>query len=406
MANAIASESTRQLQQAWSRYYASLETARLEIEASPHFAQEQHRAQGYYVLAEAQAMAYNWIIAPRLNHPRIFTHTAWISYLYGLPANCPDIIYSMLALDGRYSYRLKGRYGDLCLMLLQVFNGPMGIASTECTGNYEYTAQETGGDEFEIILSPEKQAGNWIPLDPASRFNVIIFRRFLPDWNADCGTLDIDTLDTVEDYDEASERDLAQRLDWAADFLLATLRNYAILLYEVMLNLTGQKINVWGNIPGEQMASVAGSSTCSYSFLPYDISEDEALLIELDAPVGSIYWSFQLFDVWSKSLDFTHAQTDFNMLNAAIDDDNKVRAVLSLSDPGVANWLDPLGRAQGACVFRNYRAKTYVEPACRLVKLGELHNYLPDCTETVTLAERRAIVAKRRPAQLGLYGGW
>ena len=80
------------LKKAWDKFNASMEASREAIEATKNFDDPAHRAQGYYCLMEAQAMAYNWVVAPRLNHPRIFTHTAWATYLYTIAGNCPDII--------------------------------------------------------------------------------------------------------------------------------------------------------------------------------------------------------------------------------------------------------------------------------------------------------------------------
>jgi len=392
------------LKAAWDAYHASLETARREVEASPRFANPGHRAQAYYMLMEAQAMAYNWVVAPRLNNPRIFTHTAWITYLYSLPANCPDIIYSVMPLDGRYSYRLRCRYGDVRMMLLQAFDQPMGIPSATCTGNYEFTPQESGGDSVEILLSPDKQEGNWIPLDRSSPFNMVIFRRFLIEGETDPGELQVEMLAEHEDYDEASEAQIAQRIHWAAEFQLAVVRNYMLQFYDFVLNMSGGAHNRWGVIPGHLMEAIAGSSTCTYAFLPFDLAADEALLIEMTPPQQSIYWGYQLFDVWSKSLDFMHRQTDLNMERVHIDGDGKARLVISVADPGIANWLDPVGRLQGVCGWRNYRSSDPFGQTCEVVKLSELDNHLPADTRRVTPQERQAVVAGRRPAILRLYG--
>jgi hypothetical protein len=391
------------LKAAWDHYYESLEIARQELEATVRFDNPEHRAQGYYMLMEAQAMAYNWVVAPRLNHPRIFTHTAWITYLYSIPANCPDIIYSILPLDGRYRYRLRGRYGDVRMMLMQVFDHPMGTAKANCTGNYEFTPHENGA-EIDIILSATEQPGNWIPLDGESRFNMVIFRQFLIEGDSDKGELVIEMLDQHQDYDEASEHHMAERIHQAAEFMLATIRNFCLRFYDFVMQVSGGKQNTWGVIPGEQMQNIAGSSTCCYAFLPIEIREDEALIVEFTPPAKSIYWSFQLFDVWSKSIDFMHAQTDMNMENMVVDNDGKVRVVISLQDPGTANWLNPLGRHQTVCAWRNYRSSDAFDHSCQKVSFADIGKHLPTDTRYFEPAQRTAFVKKRRQAILKLYG--
>lgn len=392
------------LKAAWDNFHASLETARQEVEACPRFDNPAHRAQAYYMLIEAQAMAYNWVVAPRLNNPRIFTHTAWITYLYSLPANCPDIIYSNMPLDGRYNYRLRCRYGQVRMMLLQVFNQPMGIPTAACTGNYEFTPEESGGDTVEIILSADRQEGNWIPLDRGSKFNMVIFRRFLIEGDSDAGELQVEMLDRHEDYDESSETDMAQRINWGAQFQLACVRNFMLNFYDFVVKMSGGQQNQWGVVPGTLMEAIAGSSTCTYAFMAIDLKDDQALLIEMEPPKKSIYWSYQLFDVWSKSLDFMHRQTDLNMERIVIDSDGKARLVVSVKDPGIANWLDPVERQQTALAWRNYRSTDSFNQTCKVVKLSELRNHLPADTRWVSPEERQATIAARRPAILRLYG--
>ena len=393
------------LKKAWDKFQLSMETARQAIEATPRFDNPANRAQGYYALIEAQAMAYNWVVAPRLNHPRIFTHTAWATYLFTVAGNCPDIIYSILPLDGRHTYRVRGRHGDVRLLLMQVLNKPMGVEGGRCIGNYEFCKADTGQDEIEIVLSPEKHEGNWVPLDPASDFNVIVIRRFLLDWEEDPGHLEVEMIGELAGYDEQDEAAVARRIEMAADFNLAVVKNWGIGFYDFTMQMANNTLNAWTNIPGELMANIAGSASCNYAFLPFDIKPGEAVIIEMDPPQDSVYWSFQIVDVWDKSLDFMHNQTDFNMGSAAIDGDGKVRAVLSFDDPGVANWLDPMRRAQGIVALRNYRSKTFTTPTAKVVKAAELRQHLPDDTTFVSTEERCVTVARRRPAILQLYRG-
>ena len=106
------------LVEAWDKYYAGIDAARQAMEATPRFRDNpDHRAQMYYSLAEAQAMAYNFAIAPRTDQPYFHTHS-WFSYFYTLGGTCPDFYYGTLFLDGKNSYRIKGRFGDLKLILM------------------------------------------------------------------------------------------------------------------------------------------------------------------------------------------------------------------------------------------------------------------------------------------------
>jgi hypothetical protein len=136
----------------------------------------------------------------------------------------------------------------------------------------------------------------------------------------------------------------------------------------------------------------------------FELAQDEALLMELDEVPNGAYWSFQLGDVWSRSLDFANRMSSLNDREIHVDDDGKVRVVVARQDPGIANWLDACGRVEGTVVFRNYRSTSAPVPASRLVKLTELNTMLPRTTRRVSPEERRRIIQQRRRGQRKIYG--
>lgn len=391
------------LKQAWDGYQQALESARQAIESRPLFARPEQQALGYRCLFEAQAMAYNWAIAPRTDHPRIVSHTIWSTYYFTLAGNCTDFIYSAVFLDGRRHYRLRGRFGDVRLLLLQVFNGSMGSPGARCISNHELPRPRLDDDQqIDIILSADREEGHWIQLDPSSRYNVILIRRLMADWFDDRGELEIEALDPPNLPAADANTDLIERIAMAGHFIRLVTNEWCIGLVDRFAARAGG-VNAWVNIAGEQMAAMGGSATCNYAFLVYELEPDEALIIEMDVPKNSAFWSFQLFDVWSKSLDFMHAQTDINMQRAAIDADGRVRAVISLVDPGVSNWLDSSGQTQGFCVMRNYLADTLPEPGLKRIKLKDLRDHLPLATSVMDLEQRQAALQYRRRGLGQLY---
>ena len=93
------------------------------------------------------------------------------------------------------------------------------------------------------------------------------------------------------------------------------------------------------------------------------------------------------------------------MVRVVIDGDKKIRYVIALNDPGVANWLDPSGRKEGAIVGRTYHAKSMLAtPVLKLVKAADLRKHLPADTKYLTLAEREATLAYRRKGYMKMYG--
>jgi hypothetical protein len=409
MPNNSTSATSGALQDAWREYHATLEQMRLLMEATPRFIETpQHRAKAFHTLMEMQAMAYNFVISPRMDHPRIYFQSGWQTNLYTLGQNGQDLLYGLIFVDGRQTYRLTGRMGDIEVFLLQVQNGIFGGAGVKVVGNYDWANFKIEKDgRFEVILSADEQAGNWIKLDRTLDFQFLHIRRSLSDWHADAGELDIERISELpEDYYDADEFDeaaIASRIRRAALFVRYLTQDFNINLYVMYLNNAGGKKNVLTLLPGT-VTSQVGSPSNNTAMAIFELGEDEALILELDEVPNGAYWSFQLGDVWSRSLDFMNRQSTLNDREIAVDADGRIRCVVSSKDPGLANWLDPCGRIEGTVVFRNYRASSAPVPSSRQVKFSELASMLPKDTARVTPAQRRAALVRRRLGQRKMYG--
>lgn len=403
------SAGTAALQAAWTHYHATLDELRRQTEATPRFQQTpQHRAKAYHTLMELQAMAYNFVIAPRLLHPRVFLNSGWQTDMYTLGQNGQDFLYGVVFVDGQQDYVMRGRMGDISMFLLQTHNGVFGEPGVNITGNYDWADFEIGADgRFEVTLSATEKPGNWIKLNPESGYQFMLIRRALAKWDGDGGELTLDRLtplaDDHYDADEFDEHAMAQRIRRAADFVRYLVSCFNIGLYEMYFNNAGKEKNRLSLLPGTTTSQV-GSPTSNYAMAVFELAEDEALLVELDRAPDGVYWSFQLGDVWSRSLNFTSRQSSLNNLEVTVDDDGAVRLVVSHRDPGVNNWLDTCGRVEGTLVFRNYRAHGAPVPASRKLKLSELDAALPAGTRRVSAAQRQEALAKRLRAQRKLYG--
>jgi hypothetical protein len=407
--NATMEMASLSLNDAWADYHVTLEEMRQLMEATPRFQDTpQHRAKAYHTLMEMQAMAYNFAIAPRMSHPRIFVNCGWQTEMYTLGQNGQDFLYGVVFVDGKQTYRMKGRMGDITLFLLQTLNGLFGEKDVKADGNYDWADFNIEADgSFEVILSAEKQLGNWIKLDPKVGYQFMLIRRALPKWDGDPGELSLERINELPenyyDADEFDEAAMATRIRRAALFLRYLTKDFNINLYDWYSKNSNTKKNNLTLLPGT-VTSEVGSPTSSYAMAVFELKDDEALLIEMDRNPDGAYWSFQLGDVWSRSLDFTSRQSTLNDHEALTDSDGKLRIVVANRDPGLANWLDPCGRIEGTVVFRNYRARTPDVPHSRVVKLAELDNILPKDTRRVTHEQRKQMMAKRRAAMRKLYG--
>jgi len=393
------------LQQAWRDYYATVEELRKEMEDSAIFRQPQNRVKMYHILVEMQAMAYNFAVAPRMDHPRILSATGWQVDFYALGMPNPDFYYGVVVLDGRQTYKLRGRMGDIKLFLVQVQNHLLGSPGEKNIGNYDLGNMKVAKDgTFEIIVGGDKRSGNWIELDRDSRDNMLLFRRTLVDYgHGDKGSLQIERISQVpDDYydaDEFSEDAMAERISRAEGFIRYMVRAFSLGLYNKYLERAPH--NVMSLLPGTDPSSISSPSS-NYAMSVFNLEDDEALVVRLKSAPDGVYWSFQLGDAYSRTLPIDR-QTSLNNFQLKRDPDGGYYAVISKRDPGIANWLDTTGWKEGTIIFRNYRAKGKVVPELTRVKFDELPSILPKTTARVTPAQRKAALEHRRLGLMRLY---
>ena len=104
----------------------------------------------------------------------------------------------------------------------------------------------------------------------------------------------------------------------------------------------------------------------------------------------------QLNDELWNAVEFIYRQSSLNGHQAALDSDGRFRAVISLEDPGVPNWLDPVGTLQGMIIGRWYQADRLPIPTLKTVPVAQLRHHLPPDTPAVSAAQRAQQLGKRR----------
>jgi hypothetical protein len=136
----------------------------------------------------------------------------------------------------------------------------------------------------------------------------------------------------------------------------------------------------------------------------YEVNDDEALILEIDQEPTGLFWSYQVDDVWLRSIDFRTRQTTLHGKQIAKDSDGALRVVVSLQDPGLANWLDTCGHSHGQILLRDYCSKRTTIPRILRVKFADLAKHLPADSKRVTAEERSAELGRRRACYQRRYG--
>jgi hypothetical protein len=407
----ISDLTTTALSKAWASYHATLDEMRALVEATSVYQKyPKARAKAYHVLMAMQAMTYNFAIAPRMSHPRIYRNCGWQTDQYSVGQNGPDFRYGLAFVDGRQSYRLHGRMGDQPLVLCEVVNGLFGGDGVKPLANYDWNDFAIAPDgSYEVVVSANPQPGNWIRIDPEARYQLLFMRRTLSNWHGDPGEMKIDRIGELPegyyDADEFDEAAMAIRIKRAEDFFRFLTTYFAIGLWDTYFKGAGNQTNKLTLFGGASDKAIkAGSPSSNYALGLFELKDDEALIIEMDTVPDGAYWSFQLADAWSYTLPYHTRHTSLNDVQVARDSDGKLRVVICKRDPGIRNWLDTCGRDAGEIAFRNYRAKNSPVPKTSKVKVAELDALFPKDVARVTPQQRKEIIEDRRQAQLRWYG--
>ena len=134
----------------------------------------------------------------------------------------------------------------------------------------------------------------------------------------------------------------------------------------------------------------------------FTLADDQAAILEFRPPECR-YWSFQIMNDFWESQEFDLRQTSLNGHQAGLDPDGVFRGVISVNDPGVPNWLDPVGHRNGLICARVLYPRTTPEVMIRIVPLNRLRETLhPRYTRAYGIDSQRVAPAPdaRRPASI------
>lgn len=301
-----------------------------------------------------------------------------------------------VAADG--VYRLRGLKGGL-----RMFNvsqappspGEPGFKPGGQRPSHDFNAlAEDAEGRFDVVLSaerPEGHAGDWWRMEPTT--NKLLLRMVSADWAGEADpTLSIERLDRPVPRPRPTAADLEarlRRLPVATDFI-------ALLFVDHVEQLRqGGYVNALKVFDVVAMGGLAGQF---YYEGAYDLADDEALIVEATVPAQCHYRSLILTNGIYETTDWYNNHASLNDAQAPADADGVLRIVVSAKDPGVANWLDTSGYAQGLIQGRWFGCDTNPVPSVRKVALAEVRQALPPETPTVTPEQREAITRERRAA--------
>ena len=390
-------------EETWRAHRASVEAVRDRLLARPECRDPKVRARALYAVEAHQVGAFHVFIAPRTDYPVLYAQTVWSPFETSWGGPAPDFVYKWLFLDGRRTYRIRGSRGTSLICDFQLFDSYMSKETMRSLGSYDLDAFERAPDgSFEIIASAEEHPGNWMRLDPSEPYIIVQVRDIFWDWGREEGVrMHVETLDRATDTMTHSEEELNRRIERAAGQVRGMI-NAAVTFRDRILPGAGG-VNRFHTIIGAQRTDRGASARAGYSSMVYEIEPDEALILDFEPPAAK-YWSVALMDPFWQTLDFSFHQSSLNGLQTERDADGRVRMVLSVEDPGIANWLDASESRFGYCMLRHYDGSLSAAPMVTRVKISDVRAHLPAGARLLSAAERAAQLERRARDSLRRWG--
>jgi hypothetical protein len=282
----------------------------------------------------------------------------------------PDARYHHAFIDGSATYRIIGKLGTAPLIEFAVYAGKIGIQDVSRQLGF-LTERElivTEESTFEVVLSPDEHAGNWICTN--SEINYLLIRQYAHDWSVtESATFDI------RREGSAIYRS-PPRLDEVRDALMQTsdfVKRAPLFWTAIVDRRAEEEPNVFRPIVGEESdKSPTMPIGHQFSFGFFRLESDEALIVEF-RPSDVPYWGLDLTNYWFEPLSFEDHRSHVNNRTAVYEPDGSARIVIADQSSDRPNWLDTLSHREGTMVFRWSRSRDPIPPiATKVMKIQEL----------------------------------
>jgi hypothetical protein len=293
------------------------------------------------------------------------------------PNTNPDCVYFYSRVSPDHDYRIHGVAGSARVLEVQVMDGHFPAGPNHKSLGTLSGLEGDGDGMIDITLSATPHAGNWVKLGPTAAW--IYVRQYYYDWQTELpADLVIERVGASYPPQPISAAELRARVDRIIGWIPTWYRH-----------LAGRAVGYYDG-PRDALAffvSSAGMDELHYGKGSFDLQPDEAMVMTF-APAECRYWGLQLMNDFWETLPFDVHQSSLNGHQTLLDADNRYRVVICVQDPGVPNWLDPVGNHKGLICARVLRPSSPPKVALEKVKLADLRSHLHPSTPVVTAAVR------------------
>jgi hypothetical protein len=304
----------------------------------------------------------------------------------------PDTVYRVIPISGSERYVIRGR-----------------VAERRLTENY-FTLWDEKMNTIDVlsgrdlVLDADRRFTIWVDGDPkGDRPNHV---RSSPE------ALEFYIRDVLLDWSKDEPNELTiERLGGAPSTPPRTLDEQAALTARYMQRFADftQKLGRgMSSSPANQFALAysadKGGALRKQVYIGgnFRLRDDEALVIDV-SDGGAAYFVVPTGNIWGTTLDIVDRTSSLNKAQSVANADGTYTFVLSRTDPGVHNWIDPCDLGEGILTLRmaefpNGRPQGDLSARSRVVPLAKLRAELPADTKWVTPSERAAQCAERAAA--------
>ena len=354
------------------------------------------RALDQWVMGQVVATINNDPSRPKLMWAVDNTPRKWFGHVFpggAVAIDNPDNVNRTGPLDGAWSYELQGRFGSpptaqMSININLAEGGQLRWGDAVATmTNLQVVADDDG--RFSITLDKSPADGRQNHMQLADGPLQISIRDSHSDWRQLPTAFTIKVTSGPSPAEPATEQELIQHsadgLEEFVKFWLGFKNTFWNTpdYNEIVGPNAREREGGWGTQAGGR----------------YLLEDDQALVV-VTTDGGAAYTGFQISDPWTISPTPIYQTTSRNLTQSSPNADSSYTYVISLVDPGVANWIDTAGLHEGWFMLRwqNLPPNAEIAPLVReikLINLRDLDKALPQGTPRTNLQQRREEILAR-----------
>lgn len=368
------------LYQAWSEFADQVKEMGKTVLRDDVPATALEQAEGYrYLLAQLSEQIEVALYHSDLNDPLLRSN---ISKFRAAAMPSSDGRYLTAQIDYQGSYRLWGKLGTAQGNISFQFYSDMTAQEGRTLSDF---ADMEGA--FDIRMGGQPTEENWVPLP--DKAEMIYIREYFSDWDTESRSqFYLDRLDRQPGGAPLSPEKMTGILKRVS----AVWSRQAPFFMRQMISF---RTNLENRVMPAALMHEVGFQENIYGPGWFKLQPDEALVLTVDQS-EAYYWSVQLGNFWGEALDFVTYSSSISGAQAQLGSDGKYWLVIARQDPGVPNWIDTAGHAEGFIFTRFQGIKASPPQAVKLVKLDKLRDILPAGTPAVTTEQRRQELRRRQ----------